>query len=187
MDDDGKWETRTADGLRLRVRRMSRQDGKALQAFNETLSGETRRKFLPHRYDDATVERVLQRSESGEDLTFGAFDGKRLVGYFFLWRVRERVPLLGIGMLDAFQRQGLGRQMMTILIAEARARGKDGIELTTTMENHAAFALYQKMGFRYYRDVENVDGDGRVVVERAMFYEIAPGAKPMEGKHAPPV
>ncbi len=30
-------------------------------------------------------------------------------------------------------------------------------------------------------------GDGRIVIERAMFYTIKPGARPMGGLRAPPV
>jgi len=43
------------------------------------------------------------------------------------------------------------------------------------------------MGFEYYADVQNRVGDGRVVIERAMFYALKPGAQPLEGAHAPPV
>ncbi|NQU10430.1 GNAT family N-acetyltransferase [bacterium] len=178
---------RTTDGQVLGVRRLRSGDDAALQAFNAGLGPESRRKFLPHGYDDATVATVLQRAEAVDDATFGAFAGDRLVAYFFLWRIRERVPLLGIGITDEFQHRGLGRQILVFLIAEARTRDRDGIELTTMLDNHNAFALYQKTGFVYHGDVENVVGDGRVVIERAMFYAIRPGAQPPQGRHAPPV
>lgn len=178
---------RTSDGVELIVRRLGSGDGAALQTFNASLSPESRRRFLPHAYDDATVARALARSESGDDYLLGLFDVDRLVGYFFLWRVKERVPLLGIGVLDEFQHRGLGSQMMQLLIDHAVTKGREGIELTTMRDNHNAFALYQKCGFRYYADVDNRTGDGTVVVERAMFYAIKPGAGPMEGEHAPPV
>ncbi len=177
----------TRDGTSLPVRRLVMTDADALQAFNSALSPESRRKFLPHAYDDETIARVLTRAENGDDYLLGAFDGDRLAGYFFLWHIRERVPLLGIGMLDEFHHRGLGRQMMQILIDHAEAEGRDGIELTTMRDNHNAFALYEQCGFQYYADVDNRTGDGTIVVERAMFYPIKPGAMPMEGEHAPPV
>ena len=177
----------SADGATLDVRRLSSSDAEALQAFNAALSDESRRKFLPHLYDDDTVHRALERSEAGDDLTLGVFDGGRMIGYFFLWYFGERVPLLGIGMLDEFQHRGLGRKMMAILIDQARENGSEGIELTTMQDNDNAFALYQKVGFRYLKDVENVVGDGRIEIERALFYEIKPGAEPMAGPHQPPV
>ena len=177
----------TRDGIDLLVRRLVAPDATSLQAFNSALSLDSRRKFLPHAYDDATVAKAMKRSKNGDDYVLGAFDGERLAGYFFLWRVRERIPLLGIGMLDEFQHRGLGRQMMQLLIDHAVSEGRDGIELTTMPDNHNAFALYQKYGFKYYSDVDNRQGNGTVVVERAMFYTIKPGAKPMKGKHGPPL
>jgi len=177
----------TRDGIDLLVRRLVATDATSLQAFNSNLSLDSRRKFLPHAYDDATVAKAMSRSKNGDDYVLGVFDGERLVGYFFLWCVRELVPLLGIGMLDDFQNRGLGRQMMQLLIDHAVAENRDGIELTTMPDNHKAFALYQKCGFKYYADVDNRQGDGKIVVERAMFYTIKPGAKPTEGAHEPPL
>jgi ribosomal protein S18 acetylase RimI-like enzyme len=177
----------TRDGKLLSVRKLTRADRLALQVFNDSLHPDSRRKFLPHRYDDATLDKALTRSEEGLDLTLGVFDSDRIVGYFFLWCIGERIPLLGIGILDEFHRRGLGQQLTAILIEEARNAGKEGIELTTMQDNDNAFALYQKMGFVCYGDVENTVGDGSIVVERALFYEIVPGAKPMQGPHGPPV
>ncbi len=177
----------TRDGVDLLVRRLGATDATSLQAFNSALSLDSRRKFLPHAYDDSTVAKAMTRSENGDDYVLGAFDGDRLVGYFFLWYVCERIPLLGIGMLDEFQNRGLGRQMMKLLIDHAVAEGCEGIELTTMPDNNNAFALYRKCGFKYHGDVDNRQGDGKIVVERAMFYTIKPGAKPMEGEHGPPL
>lgn len=171
----------------LDVRELNRTDSKSLREFDEGLSERSHRLFFPHKYDDDTLRKVLMRAESGEDFVRGAFDGSRLIGYFFLWYFEEPVPLLGIGITDEFHRLGLGTQMMTILMDKARRAAKGGIELTTMQDNDAAFALYQKMGFIHFRNVENVIGDGTVVIERAMFFTIVPGAKPMEREHRPPV
>jgi len=176
----------TRDGIVLPVRRLIVSDAASLQAFNAALSPDTRRKFGPHAYDDATVAKVLMRSENGDDYVLGAFDGGQLACYFFLWFIRKRIPLLGIGMLDAFQHRGLGRQVMLLLIDHAVAEGCDGIKLTTMQDNHHAFALYRKLGFEYYGDVENQIGDGTRIVERGLFYRIKPGAQPTVGGHAPP-
>jgi RimJ/RimL family protein N-acetyltransferase len=175
------------DPRRLAVRRLRRADAAALQRFNLELSEPSRRWFLPHPYDDSTVGRALARSEAGEDLTLGLFDGPRLVGYFFLWYVGRRVPLLGIGLVDDLQGLGLARPMLELLIAQAREAGCEAIELTTMLDNDRAFALYRKLGFEHFKDVENLQGNGEWVVERAMIYRLRPGAEPMQEPHRPPV
>ncbi len=181
------------DGRAFSARRLQCADRCALQAFDRDLSAATRARFLPHAYDDRTVDRLLLRSEAGDDLVMGLFDHSsavprpRIVGYCFLWYFRERVPLLGIGLLDAYQGFGLGRAMVRLLIKQARAVGCEGVELTTLPDNNRAFALYEKCGFRHYADVPNLDGSGRTIVERAMFLEIKPGARPLEKPHAPPI
>lgn len=185
-----KTATRTftgRDGKTFTVRRLRLDDGKALQAFNAGLRPESEHWFRCHAYDDATVAKVLARSVAGDDLALGVFDGQRIIGYFFLWSFRNPVPLLGIGLQDDFQGLGLGRQMMDLLVAEAKAASRDGIELTTMMQNHRAYALYEKVGFKYWGNVENVQGNGTVVVERAMYYAIKPGSQPPKGQHAPPI
>jgi len=113
--------------------------------------------------------------------------GDEVVGYFFLWEFQESIPLLGIGIADAFQGAGLGRQMMARLVQDAREAGKDGIELTTMQHNDRAFALYNKMGFEHIGDVENMTGDGRLVIERRMFLALKDGAKPADRAFKPPV
>ena len=179
-----------AHGASYRVRRLRRRDRSLLQTFNRAL-GADRRLFIPHAYDDRTVGGMLKRSEDGEDLALGLFPADRqedhlLGGYFFLWYVRERVPLLGIGMLRAYQGAGLGSRMVNLLVEQAMQAGCEGVDLTTLPDNHRAFALYEKCGFHYYGDVKNVDGNGRTVIERAMFREIVPGARPPDKPHGPP-
>ena len=185
LHEFGKITTRNCKELLLR--RLNRNHAKALQDFNRNLSAKSNRWFRPHGYDDLVVNKFLARSEAGDDLTLGLFQGSRIVGYFFLWYLRERVPLLGIGLSDEFQGQGLGREMMTLLLKEAEKAGCEAVELTTDMDNERAFALYKKVGFIYYKDVENVQGDGKLVTERAMYYPIKSGAAPMNKPHCPPV
>ncbi len=178
----------TTDGCRFTVRRLTASDAPALQAFHASLGPISQRRFFPHQYDDATVARALARADRGEDRLLGLFDADAcMVGYFFLWYFKERVPLLGIGLRDDLHGRGLGRQMMKRLIDEAVENGNEGIELTTMLDNERAFALYKKVGFRYTGEVENLTGDGTPVIERAMFYEIKPGARPFDRPHCPPV
>ena len=88
----------TRQGETLQARRLRPADRQALRRFGESLSPTTTGVFLPHHYDDATLEPILRRSEAGDDLTLGVFRGSRIVGYFFLWYLDQAFPLLGIGL-----------------------------------------------------------------------------------------
>jgi len=174
------------NGSAILVRRLAPGDGPALAAFNTALSDESRQLFLPHAYDDATLDRIIARAAGGIDRTCIALHGDIVIGYFFLWDFNEPVPVLGIGIADAWQGQGLGRQFLTLLIDDARAGGRDGIELTTVPDNERAFALYREMGFAHTGDTDNIAGDGRVVRERVMFLALKPGATPPSRVFKPP-
>ena len=177
----------TSAGEVLRVERLAARHAAALPGFHESLSRASRDTFTPHAYDPETVGVYIRRSENDDDRIYVAMTGEAIIGYFFLWEFQSPIPLLGIGMADAFQGQGLGDQMMRMLIADAKTAGKDGIELTTMQHNDRAFALYRKMGFEHVGDVDNVTGDGRHVIERKMFLALKEGAQPSDREFKPPV
>lgn len=175
------------NGTRLEVRELSAQELPALVRFSAGLSAATRAVFLPHAYDDATLHRYVARHAGGLDRIFVLGWRADIVGYFFLWEFDHPVPLLGIGLADAWQGQGLGEPMMGWLVAEARRAGRDGVELTTVTTNARAFRLYQRVGFSLVGEVDNVAGDGRVVREYRMFLPLRPGAQPPTREFKPPV
>jgi ribosomal protein S18 acetylase RimI-like enzyme len=182
-------ETRikSRQGVDIFVHRVSAGDAPRLKAFDASLSEATRSFFLPHAYDDETLEQIIARAIAGADRAYLALSGDTVAGYFFLWEFTEPVPVLGVGITDAFQGQGLGAHFMELLIADAREAGRDGIELTTVPGNQRAFALYRKMGFEHIRDANNIAGDGRVVREHVMFLPLKPGAMPPDREFKPPV
>ena len=179
----------TKQGISLPYRRFCFGDESLLQAFFESLTSETLEIFLPHRFDFETIKKVAERSESENDLVLIALDptSSFVVVYAFLWHYKQSVPLLGIGIHEDWRKQGLGRQMINILCSLAKKKGCDGIELTTTKDNHAAFALYHSCGFMVGDDVRNIAGDGRVVIETSMYYPITSKRQDKEYySHEPP-
>lgn len=159
------------EGDEFIIRRLLKSDRRGLQEFGNSLSKQSTATFLPHSYDDDTVNAFLERSETGKDLTLGLFSNDKMVAYFFLWYYTNPIPLLGIGILDEYQGKGFGKKLIQFLIDAARRTNRDGIELTTLPDNHRAYTLYEQVGFRHYADVNNLAGDGRVVTERAMFLQ----------------
>ncbi len=177
---------RLPDGREIVIRKPDSKDAAGLKAFFENLGPASIRCFLPHLYTDAVLQRRIERSLAGDDLVYLALLADRVVGYFFLWNFRDPTPLLGIGIADDCQNLKLGQQFMAILIEDAKISGRDGIELTTMLDNDRAFHVYQKIGFKYLGNVENIQGDGQTVIERAMFYPLKPNAQPMKTPHKCP-
>ncbi|NLU29863.1 MAG: GNAT family N-acetyltransferase [Bacteroidales bacterium] len=175
------------EGDEFIIRRLLKSDRRGLQEFGNSLSKQSTATFLPHSYDDDTVNAFLERSETGKDLTLGLFSNDKMVAYFFLWYYTNPIPLLGIGILDEYQGKGFGKKLIQFLIDAARRTNRDGIELTTLPDNHRAYALYEQVGFRHYADVNNLAGDGRVVTERAMFLQFNSAASPSVDLHKPPI
>ncbi len=177
-----------SDGETLTVRTLHHGDETRLQHFHDSLSPQSQSRFTPHGYDQELLLRYVGRALAEKDRSYVLLnDDEIVVGYFFLWDFINRVPALGIGIADDYQGRKLGPQMMQILIDDARAADRDGIELTTVLDNDRAFALYQSMGFEYLGDVDNVAGDGRAVTERMMFLAFKENAKPSTHSFRPPV
>lgn len=178
---------RARNGTVLALRPLTPAEIPALQRFAVGLSPATRAVFLPHAYDERTLAGYVARQQAGLDRIFVLGHGAEVVGYFFLWECDRPVPLLGLGLADAWQGQGLGEPLLRFLVAEARAGGCTGVELTTVTTNARAFRLYQRVGFELVGEVDNVAGDGRVVREYRMFLPLQAGARPPEREFRPPV
>ncbi len=67
-----------------------------------------------------------------------------------------------VGIRDAFQRRGIGKQVTAKLMEIARARGCEGIWLATEADNMAARALYNALEARETGDIVVYDWDGAV-------------------------
>ena len=168
------------------VQRLSSANSGMLRRFADSLGEHSKRMFDPHTCDDETVATYVERNNSGADASFLLVFEDVAIAYFFLWEADQDVPVLGIGIADAYQNGGLGKKLMKLLIEEATHLGKSGIDLTTMQDNNRAFHLYERCGFYYVGDVSNVTGDGRQVTERRMFFRIADGAQPPKREFGPP-
>ena len=178
---------RARNGTTLLVERLSRTKPDAVMRFHERLSDATRGQFFPHAYDAGTLARLAERDARGDDCIYVLRAGEDVVGYFFLWEFTDPVPVLGIGLADAWQGQGLGAPMIGVLVDDARAAGRSGIDLTTMITNDRALRLYERAGFLRCGEIDNVAGNGCVVRERRMFLPLVAGAQPPTRHFKPPV
>jgi ribosomal-protein-alanine N-acetyltransferase len=81
------------------------------------------------------------------------------VGYAGLMVIDTTADIQTIGVLPGFEGRGIGRTLLTELLAEARRRGADNVMLEVRADNPRAQQLYTRFGFRkihtrrkYYRD-----------------------------------
>ena len=84
-------------------------------------------------------------------IQFVALAGSKVVG----WCDVTRKPIegfrhsgvLGMGLLQAYRRRGLGSALLRAVLAEAQLQGLNRIELEVYTSNQPAIALYQRFGF----------------------------------------
>lgn len=117
----------------------------------------------PRAFTSSVAERAAmplswwqKRLDNPLDRLLGAFEGQTLAGIVGLAfepreKARHKVTLFGMYVTEAYQQQGLGRQLVEAALAEARRHPRlKLIQLTVTAGNAAAFALYQRCGFIQY-------------------------------------
>lgn len=88
-------------------------------------------------------------------IMISAFDGDRLVGNASLSCVMDRKKTLhratfGIAILKSDWGQGLGKKILSELIAFAKQAGYETLELEVASSNTSAIKLYKDLGFVVY-------------------------------------
>lgn len=82
---------------------------------------------------------------------------------------------LGLGVLKAFWRQGIGRKLMDTILEWGRRRGLHKIYLKVHSDNDRAIQLYESLGFveegRLKNDIIRHDGGYRDTIIMAKYYD----------------
>lgn len=142
----------------MSIRTLEASDAEAYRALMLEAYG-----AYPQAFTSSVAERAAmplswweKRLSSQLDRLLGAFEGDELAGIVGLAfepreKARHKVTLFGMYVTQAYQQQGLGRQLVEAALAEARQYPRlKVIQLTVTAGNDAAFALYQRCGFIQY-------------------------------------
>ncbi len=105
-----------------------------------------------------------------------ALDGDQVVGWcmisLFNREVFEHRGNLGMGVVKAYRRRGIGQRLMTHALQKAKDMGLERIELEVFASNTPAIALYEKMGFvteGIKTRARKLDGEYDDVVQMALF------------------
>ena len=85
--------------------------------------------------------------------------GGAVIGYLMAWHTPDQLHILNVAIDPAYRRQGHGRRLLAVAMAEARRGGAAEVTLEVRPGNAAALALYAALGFRqtgrrprYYAD-----------------------------------
>jgi ribosomal protein S18 acetylase RimI-like enzyme len=72
----------------------------------------------------------------------------QIIGVIALYVIdNECIEIKNIAVLETHQGKGIGKQLLTYAIAEARKKGFQEIQIGTANSSIGQLALYQKMGF----------------------------------------
>jgi len=116
---------------------------------------------------------VLQRSLA-EHLLFVAVDGEdRPFGFLAGIREDGSVHIAELDVVRRWQKRGVGRRLMEVVIEAARAQGAVGVTLTTDRQVAFNAPFYASMGFRILND-----GERPAVLTQILENELAHGADP---------
>ncbi|HEY3379847.1 MAG TPA: ribosomal protein S18-alanine N-acetyltransferase, partial [Armatimonadota bacterium] len=74
-------------------------------------------------------------------------DAEEIWGFGGMWVVEHEAHIVTIAVHPDYRRRGLGRQLLTALLREARQRQVDIITLEVRVSNVAAQGLYTAFGF----------------------------------------
>lgn len=138
----------------VQIRPVGSQDAELLYAFYETILQQTRTIFGSYRFTMEHAQEIVRANENNSSERYFVAvvqsangDEEKIVGLFWFWNWISKVPWFGIMVTDAWQNRGVGRQMMSHAISDAKQQGKGGILLTTAKTNLKAQALYKRYQF----------------------------------------
>ena len=168
-------------GEKAMLRPLTRNDARILGPYFLSLSDDTKRRYGPHPFDQATADKLCAENDYAHTIrmlaTTGSGDQEQVIAYFILVMGieegdRERyaklqMPLdvitdctLAPSVADAYQSKGVGNIIMRHGIATARRLGKrrmvlmGGVQTTNTRAKN----FYTKYGFQHVGDFESPPG-----------------------------
>ena len=110
-------------------------------------------------YSDEMIGNSRYYFENGDYTTVLAIDGKRVIGCASICYISimptfshptgKRAHLMNVYTMEEWQRRGIARKMVTMLIEDAWSRGVTEITLDATEEGRP---LYNKLGFTDSRE-----------------------------------
>jgi ribosomal protein S18 acetylase RimI-like enzyme len=96
-------------------------------------------------------EQRLVRDGVRLEISAGAFDGSRMVGFYMNalgeWQGKQTTYDAGTGVIPAYRRQGIAEELFAFMVPRLREFGSEQYLLEVLTGNERAIALYRKLGF----------------------------------------
>lgn len=150
-------------GHELLLRNAGEEDAEMLLEYLKTTCGETR--FLVKEPEEITLTleeecQFINNQNASEQslMLLGFLDGKHVGNCSFMGmnqsRYRHRVSM-GIALYQKYTGMGIGKAMLEKLVAVAKEKGIEQMELEVVADNKRAFSLYKRMGFEIFGTFPN--------------------------------
>ena len=157
------------DGRMVRVRQARSTDAELFFRFINGLSGASR-DFM-HGWNRVTgqekkhAENLAAKTNSDDHCALVAVVSEPqecIVGYCWIDGLKGTdIPMLGIGVIDAYQNAGLGRILLRLMIKHANKTGIERVKLGVWADNPRAIHVYRSVGFHEEKEILPKDFDGR--------------------------
>jgi ribosomal protein S18 acetylase RimI-like enzyme len=141
----------------VEIRKLTPDDAPAYRALRLRGLRDHPEAFTSSYEEDDThpAQLAAARLASRSETFWGAFQGAELYGVVGLERAtrlknRHKGTVVGMYVAGEVAGQGVGRQLLEVLLATARAEGLLSLVLTVTEGNQHALRMYEQAGFRSF-------------------------------------
>ncbi len=128
------------DGTDFTLRRMQASDVDAALALEQDVYG-----YLP--WDRMAFLYELQKTATSQYFALTLPDAAQLVAFIGISFKRTESHITNIAVSSQYQRRGIGRTLMKMMIDWSRTLGMNAVSLEVRLDNVHAQALYRELGF----------------------------------------
>jgi ribosomal protein S18 acetylase RimI-like enzyme len=139
--------------MHITISQISFADARSFRNCLDTVAREKRYLAQIEAPSYEETEGFVRESVETDAVQFVALEGSTVVGWadiFPSWAHAVRhCGTLGMGVLQSYRGQGLGRRLLVACIQKAKTKGMTRIQLQVRADNDVAITLYESVGFRH--------------------------------------
>ena len=97
-----------------------------------------------------------------------AVDGDRVAGYVGSQTVCDETDMMNVAVTASYRRRGIAEELVNALVEELKALGSHSLTLEVRASNAPAIALYEKLGFTPYGEIEPEEGCPHIWMQKSI-------------------